>query len=634
MKRFPVSAAGIPVLQGGEDVKNRLSSLGRCCAACALAGLMLMQQAAAGRPAILQFGEEMGVCLRWQPGPPTDVGSDQWELTGRLTDGSCEVAPQGAAGLARRDIRIRFGKREGSVVKTIEKGYFSVRFPGKLIDDMLAAGKSSMSDGVAVTAAYYGQSGQVEAPLTRDEKVFRQESLELAYAGDEQDPDKHIVPPEGSHTLKAASVDWKGNRKDAPAVTFDKPVSADDSKKEAKIVKGNEVHGMGDKPGIVAVRASLNGRPHIRSEPMRLAFGVAAILERIDEHKDEEIILQRPKGYSAQGCVGSSPDSKEEPLFTDEYAKLRFTPTSLLTGLPLKSLEGKSVAWSTLERPPGGNISTYFRSNSTLCPETANKIKEGVAEMTVWARHTKEDKTAEQAAAPGLHGHGTYGTGTDYKRYEVDSGWVRVRVELDVNGGHGSEIEIPFIDSLWLMARPVRFKKEWRVGEVWDIELEVTGYVGPVGHPVTEIKLAKRKFTGFDSRDCSVWGDTSYRQGPVFFNSKKAGKAEVQPYHKPGSGLGVDTGCRKVMGDDKTPICSFAGFSVMPTNTKRLFGTFKALRTGDFCLTQKWISAGRVVFGSADNPQVGDPKDWWGQSGATLHFEQGDKALCGHVSSP
>ena len=614
---------------------NGLSSLGRCCAAWALAGLMLMQQAAAGRPAILQFGEEMGVCLRWQPGPPTDVGSDQWELTGRLTDGSCEAAPQGAAGLARRDIRIRIGDRKESVVKTIAKGYFSVRFPGKLIDDMLAAGKSSMSDGVAVTAAYYGQSGQVEAPLARGDKLLRQEHLELVYDGDEQDPDQHIVGPEGAHKLKALLLKWRGVDAEAPAVTFDKPVSADDSKKEAKIVKGNEVHGVGGKPGIVAVRASLNGRPHIRSEPMRLAFGVAATLERIDEHKDEEIILQRPKGYSAQGCVGSPPDSEGEPLFTDEYARLRFTPISLLTGRPLKAVEGREVQWSTVvKRGDDINISTYFVSNSALRPQATSPIKEGVAEMNVWARHAKKDKTAEQAAAPGLHGHGTYGsTGADYERYEIEAGWVKVRVELDVNGGHGSEIEIPFIDSLWLMTRPVRFKKEWTVGEVWDIVLEVTGYVGPVRHPVTEIKLAKRQFKGFDKRDCSVWGDTSYRQGPVFFNSKEVGKAEVQPYHEPASDLDVDTGCRRVTAD-QTPRCSLAGFSVMPTNPKRLFGTFKALRTGEFCLTQKWISAGRIIKGNPQSPSTGSPKAWWGQSGATLHFEQGDDALCGHVSFP
>ena len=608
--------------------------MGRRCAALGVAGLMLTQLASAGKPAILDFGEGEA-CVRWQVEAPKSLGEKQWQLSGRLADGVCQNPPLDAAGLPYRNVQVTFSGHDDLPVaaQTDDKGNFTVTFSEELIDTPARLG--SGTSGVTVTAAYYAERDQDEEPVVTAAKVL-ETHLEVAYADGDQDPDKHIVSPEGTHTLMASLVNWKGETISRASNVEFHAAPADGTDKNA-LVEGSKVTGVGKKVGVVAVTATLTGHPEFESTPLRIAFGVNAILERTGEHKDEEVLLQRRKGYSSQGRVFVTRHPEGGALYTDEYAVPRLKLTSLLTGLPL---EGMDVKWSIVESPE--NIATFFGSAHKVGSDsgrsagarasasaarfvTSGTDAQGMVSIPVWARHAAKDKTPSRAAARGSRSHGVAGKGgVQYKRYKTATGVAKVSASF--NEGQTQEINIPFIDSLWLMARPTVFPRDWTVNKTTNVAIDVTGYVGVDGK-----SMAKRKFTGFEYKDYSVQGmGDKDGIGPVFFNSDSASTADVQPFHFPGSGVGPrqpETSCRRVDGLN-TPQCSFAGLSTGGESggATRLKGQFQALTAGKFCLIQKWTSAGVVIDHKGREKAI---QNWWGQSGATLKFENGANALCG-----
>ena len=133
--------------------------------------------------------------------------------------------------------------------------------------------------------------------------------------------------------------------------------------------------------------------------------------------------------------------------------------------------------------------------------------------------------------APGLW-LTTTTTTTTSRSITAAAGVARIRATF--GGGQVQEIDLPFIDSLWLIARPKVFPVNWVVNKITDVELEVAGYVGVDGKT-----MAKRKFEGFLYKDYSVQGireDDGI--GPIVFSSDIDSQARVEPFHHPVGGVG------------------------------------------------------------------------------------------------
>ena len=280
-----------------------LPFLGRRCAALGVAGLMLTQLASAGKPAILDFGEGEA-CVRWQVEAPKSLGEKQWQLSGRLDDGMCQSPSLDAAGLPYRNVQVTFSGHDLPVVtQTDGKGNFTVTFNDELIDTPVRLG-SGMS-GVTVTAAYYAERDQDEEPVVTAEKVL-ETHLEVAYADGDQDPDKHVVGPDRGSQADGVigQLEGRGHQEGEPTSNF-MPTPADGTDKNALKSKVTRSWALARQVGVVAVSATLKGQPEFDSKPLRVAFGVNAVLDRAGEHKDEEVLLQRlARSYSAQGtCI-------------------------------------------------------------------------------------------------------------------------------------------------------------------------------------------------------------------------------------------------------------------------------------------------------------------------------------------
>ena len=345
------------------------------------------------------------------------------------------------------------------------------------------------------------------------------------------------------------------------------------------------------------------------------------ILQRLGLYKSQEAVYADRSG----SCCTGRTQYKSRDLFTQEHARLELELRSLLTGEPLPGVkvrwrlvgvpEGMAVFLRKKADEPNGRSRRQHKRRRDKKPVRPQTGRDGRLAVPVSARHWHSDKSLSEvtSARPGSFGAG----GAEYKSYQTAVGFARI--EARFNGGQRIAQQVPFIDSLWLWARPVSWPQQFVVGVPREVILEVTGFVGADG-----TRLAKRRFDGFAPDDFSVQGyGEGSGIGPVFFSS-------LRPRVEPRNSLEADdmlphSGCRD---DNGVFRCSFAGLSAgaQSAGKMQLKGLFEAREPGAFCLTQKWPSAGVQTF-DGDSVRV-----WWGQAGATLKLP--GKGLCSRAQKP
>lgn len=610
-------------------------------AALAGMGLLLTQLASAGQPAIVHFvddetGTATKLCMLWDP-VATDVSGKQAILTGHLyhkKDGVCRRAFRkdaqdpvtngtGARSFVAADAvpvlhRSRSGTGQGPVsgsarlapelpldtlanqrvriqyrfkgdysgknnlpehVQTDQSGGFHLRLPAP-----------SASNGVTVTAAWYGQNDESAEPVLHASKQLMTH-VEVDVLNEKKrviNPDLVPAAADGIYTLRTRLVSWNG--KPVPSSSLLQKVEEVERvgqvlRKEIDI-QGLSVRGQDAEPGIAEVMAMIG---QFRSEPVLLPFGVHATLERVDKHKDEEIILQRPYGYND--------DERENGrFFMDEHAQLQLTLTSLLSGRPLTDIP---VTWGVESNSARKHRIRAFLSEKVTEPEVEAKPTDsnGMAFMPVSARHDRRDYT--NPANP----NAPYRA----KAYETAVGKASVQVEFN---GQAEQIEIPFIDSLWLIAHPAQgaygIPQKWAANSIRRVDMVVDGYVGLNG------KQARRKFVPFRIDDHSVVPESEARlsSGPVyvsFVDINSGGKAIFRPSNSAGEAGNKRPGLAYRQNINGTGLLT--GY-FKPTTTE------VEEETACLKLKQEWPGGGEKV--------------WWGQAGVTLKVEN-RSLLCTRV---
>ena len=598
-----------------------------CCAA--LAGVCLLQAmvAGAGEPVRIHFGYDRGdrrdLCLIWDAAAEPRITDNKVQLRGHLYykkgGAACGFAPVDSHGpssppapassapvdshgpsspgspvsspglsaslskpLAGQKIRIRYKDqgpsprmRRPAHVTTDSKGAFHLAFPAPALDG-----------GVQVTAAYYGPMDESAEPLVQATKklMARLELDAVSQDGSKVDLDKNPAGPEGLYTLRARLIGWKGQdvKPDSPVLLkqVKQPVKPAPSTgfvaqvaEKTVMIAGFSVKGQEKTAGVAWIKAVTGA---LESEPVALPFGAYATLERIDTHKNAEIILQRPKGYNNN-------EGYDTEFFMDEHAELQLTLASLLTKTPLKD---RHVSWSIAAVPAG--IAATLAAKAGIQPRSDIATDDnGVVGIAVSARHSEKDRTGSGGGPPVS------------RAYEVAAGHVVVQADIK---GQLALIEVPFIDSLWLK---VRFEenydipKEWTWRDIKEVRMRVEGYVGTDG-----TSLARRQFMGLDSKDRAVTGEKAagpLNSDPIYFGDPNGAVT-------PSNAKGADASLTR------------AGLAYRPGSSgpRQLTGYFKAReKAASFCLEQNWDSKLAAAGGF-----------FWRQAGATLQVSGN---LCGSV---
>ena len=572
---------------------NGMSFRGRFCAALAGAGLLLTQLATAGQPALLVFGGKPILTpdyrIEWSQEGPNPVGKGGYEIKGRLLQRTGSPN-KGNTPLYKpvpdAKIKISYSKKDkNGDTSTLEKTYWSDPTSQKPTTEGEFVAEFTSPDapdgGIELKAAYYGKANELDgAPLAEATKELKKhlELVVLDDDGNDGDPDTNPADIKGTYKLKPKMLGWNDELLPSGQITIaeakDAPLPPTHPNRTDIKINSTTVTHTGEIAGVAAVQAVAEG---LKSEPVWLAFGADASLERVGLHKHEEIILQRPYEYNADhGKMEEQTVSRGTQFFMKEHAQLQLTLTSLLTGEPLR---GVDVTWSTLPYPSNMKV---FRSITVDDSETISvpTNQDGIASTPVSARHANEDKV--DGKVPGK----TDGVG-EKPVYETAAGVATVKAEF--KGSQIAQVDVPFIDSLWVIAKPTEIPRV-QPGKVIDLKFDVHGYVGTDGN-----KQAKRKFEGFNKEEQSVAG-SSNGKGPIVFSmGDKAtnDKAAVMPWGPQG------------------PALAGLAATLLTADIKgQLLGKFKANEAavpGIYVLHQNW-----PVRVSIKKPS------WWGQVGATL----------------
>ncbi|MCY4471929.1 MAG: hypothetical protein OXC07_03790 [Kistimonas sp.] len=606
---------------------NGMSFRGRFCAALAGAGLLLTQLATAGQPALLVFGGKPIVKqdyrIEWSQKAP-EQHDDYYVIKGTLFhradssktgNKSSDIPVRGATIKYSYVIKDKDGNPSSSPIKedssktgvdNINAGEFIAKFaPPK------KEGEIDLEGGIELTAKYYGDASEGEDPLAKATKELKKH-LELGVDGD---PDLLPEDLKGTYKFKPKMVSWNDVETDTSNIQLVEAENALlprtnphllDFAKDIEVDQDNKtVKHKGETAGVIAVRAEAG---ELKSEPVWLAFGANASLERVGDHKDEEIILQRPHGYNADYGMNEEVTSNTvtagKEFFTDEHAQLQLTLTSLLTGKPLKDVP---VTWSIPSTPV--NMSVFLSDHVDSSPKSHQLATDsrGIATSPVSARHGEKDTVKPGDPVPGDE------NGKDKKIYKTATGIAKVWAEFK---GQSTDIGVPFIDSLWVVAQPK--VAVVAVGQTVDVDFKVVGYVGTDGKT-----QAKRTFDGFvheNVSEQSVAGDSSGKGSVVFTEGKKEGAT-------------IKSGRVYPLASDGRLV--FGGLSLQTGTKDQLTGIFKAYdgldaekgdpaAVGLHTLTQHWPV---YMYQTGDNPPQDAPyrKYWWGHAGTTLMFKDGDQ---------
>ncbi|MCY4471864.1 MAG: hypothetical protein OXC07_03460 [Kistimonas sp.] len=592
---------------------NEMSFRGRFCAALAGAGLLLAQLATAGRPTPLVPREPPipapEYYIEWEKGghpKPKPDHPDFYQIKGTLWHRAGNP-PSPRTGKTSRYEPVRSAKiRYSYVIKGTDEQ--------PLRKDWTKTGRHNYDAGqfvvtftspateseIELTAAYYGASDKddnerapLNVPLAKATTELKK-YLKLGFDGD-VDPDLHPADLKGAYEkLNAKMIRWDGSTKseipdfellearnallpptNPDQLHFGTDIEVDQGTKSVKHT--------GDTAGVVAVQAVAQG---LTSEPVWLAFGVRASLERIGEHKDEEIILQRPHGYNADYArrpattdVGIGPE-----LFMKEHAQLQLRLKSLLTE---KALKGVPVTWSIHFTPK--NMSVFLSKNTSVDSSStpgATTDKNGTVSTPVSARHKDKDTFGEDRTIPPGE---TDGEGESL--YKTATGDAKIQAEF--KGNQVAQIDVPFIDSLWVIAKPTKTPRIQR-GGIIDIEFDVLGYVG-----TDQQTPAQRKFEGFEMEEQSVVGTSRLGEGPIAFsitNDVRDDGQPVTPYNP------------------EYKSTAYAGLALKEgSKGTKLIGKFKASENAGlhtYSLQQHWPV------------RIAPHPCWWGQTGATLKLPE------------
>jgi len=363
---------------------------------------------------------------------------------------------------------------------------------------------------VHVTVRYYGQESEERAPVAQNTKTLYTErwqaAPQLAYA---TGPPHDTQGPWGRHLVRAELPDdddslsfeqrlaklkleptyeapWPKAgvpRKELSAVRIRRLSTEPENNAAVYVVQGTD-----NQAGVVAVQATykLDDDIQTTSKPVMLAYGCKATLAWINaapkykgdieyKHEDhDEVLLQRRKTTK-----GVKDQVNNNDYFTAEHAWLTLKLASLLDdNRPLGNIP---VTWQLPDNQPL-NMAVFLNQTTD-----DNGVEWTAASQREERNTTEEGKSEIAVSARQLHKvvQGVSDKITSWRPFIPAAGKATVVADIQ---GQREHIEVPFVDSLWLLMRADNFSLSGG---------DAQGYVQLLGYLATDRQsLARRPFVG------------------------------------------------------------------------------------------------------------------------------------------